>query len=42
MKNESENLINSIYENLKNLNSEKINLSKNELKEFVLFLIKNI
>ena len=41
MKNESENLINSIYENLKNLNSEKINLSKNELKEFVLFLIKN-
>ena len=32
MKNESENLINSIYENLKNLNSEKINLSKNELK----------
>ena len=41
MKSEAETLIYSIYENLKKINSEKINLSKNELKEFVLFLIKN-
>ena len=41
MKSEAETLIDSIYTNLKKINSEKINLSKNELKEFVLFLIKN-
>ena len=41
MKSEAEALIDSIYKNLKKINSEKINLSKNELKEFVLFLIKN-
>ena len=41
MKSEAETLIDSIYKNLKKINSEKINLSKNELNEFVLFLIKN-
>ena len=41
MKNEAETFIDSIYEKLKKINSKNINLNKNELKEFVLFLIKN-
>ena len=38
---ESENLIDLIYEKLKKINSTELNLTKNELKEFVFFLLKN-
>ena len=41
MESQAENLIDLIYFKLKKMNSKELNLSKNELKEFVLFLIKN-
>ena len=41
MKSDLENLIDSLYEKLKIINSRKLNLSKNELKEFVFQLIKS-
>ena len=41
MKSDLENLIDSLYEKLKIINSRKLNLSKNELKEFVFLLIKS-
>ena len=38
---ESENLIDKIYKKLKKVNSRKLNLTKNEFEQFVLFLKKN-
>ena len=38
---ESENLIDKIYKKLKKVNSRKLNLTKNQLEQFVLFLMKN-
>ena len=38
---ESENLIDTIYKKLKKINSRKLNLTKHELEQFILFLINN-
>ena len=41
MRCEAENLIDSIYDKLKMTTSKKLNLSRQELKEFVFYLLKN-
>ena len=41
MGNKSEQLIDMIFEKLKNIKSRKINLEKKEFKKFILFLLKN-